>query len=164
MQAKKMDRFNLYANKIFRAYPLLLNAGCRLGAAYNISKLDQRPHTFGEKVLATMFPGWYISFKLAKIAPEKNIGNSWLHTIGKIILPWQYSAFQLAKLKSPNTGTGEKIIAILGAPYYSLYGSTILAERNTRGTPLTRSIPSFSPQLYYPQPTIAAYYQPPIRL
>lgn len=135
--------------------------------AYEVSKLDQKPETTWGKVAALLVPAWYSAFKIASLTPYQTPQNQWKHTLGKIFIPMSYTGFQLAKMKSPTTGNGEKALAVLLGPLYGVHASSVIAERLSPAAPATLAqsfvlpdmLPYGTPQAAIPQ---AQYIQPPM--
>jgi hypothetical protein len=101
--------------------------------AYNVSVMEQQPHSKGEKALGVIFPNWFSAFKIAKFAPERTTKNNLRHFLGAAIFPMQYSAFQLAKLKNSKASDGEKTLALITGPAYSVFASSAIKERQSLG-------------------------------
>jgi hypothetical protein len=106
--------------------------------AYQVSKLDRKPDSTLEKTAAFFFPSWYSAFKISDIAPGKTPQNETWHTIGKVIFPSAYAAYQMAKIKSPNASLGEKALAVVFSPLYGAYAATVLSERKLPVNPATQ--------------------------
>lgn len=97
--------------------------------AFQVAKLDQKPETTGGKIAGAIVPSWYSAFKVASLTPFKDPKSEWKHTLGKILVPWYYTPYQLAKMKSPTVTNGEKFLALLLGPLYGTYASTVINER-----------------------------------
>lgn len=137
--------------------------------AYQVAKLDQKPETTGGKIAGALVPYWYSAFKVAELTPFKDSKSQWKHTLGKIVVPWYYAPYQLAKMKSPTATTSEKFLAILLGPLYGTYAATVIGEhlpnkanRYSSQIPPMNNGPAYSPPASQPvtNPYQAANYQP----
>lgn len=130
--------------------------------AYQVAKLDQKPETTAGKIAGAIVPSWYSAFKVASLTPFKDPKSEWKHTVGKILVPWYYTPYQLAKMKSPTVSNGEKFLALLLGPLYGTYASTVINERQNNAAnsyppspqPINQ-IPAY--QRPIPQPAVYSY-------